>query len=204
MPFPPSPSASFSRGGASPSPHVSGGGFQAEAVVTATVAAAAAAREASNEDLDDDDEVVHPDEAPFAAVHADEDEADDEEDPFSDFEMVGLHGVTNGRSCNLHVCCGTHVVVGDVVRLKKTIVEVHDGIEESIACVLVRRGRESCIVGFIPRPLHHFRPILEHINKHAQVVEMYSTSRNTQKRRHSHMNVGVAGCCFIDTIPQDE
>jgi hypothetical protein len=79
-----------------------------------------------------------------------------------------------------------------------------DGLEEAICCVLVRRGRETCTVGFVPRALHHFQPIIDHINCHAQVVEMYATSRNTQKRRKNHLNVGMAGCVFMDNIPQDE
>jgi hypothetical protein len=148
--------------------------------------------------------VVAVEDAPFAAVHADEDEEDDDEDPISDFEIVGLIGTSNGRSCSEHTCCGSQVVVGDLFRLKKTLVSVEEGIEEAICCVLVRRGRESCTVGFVPRALHGWRPMLEHINSHAQVVEMYVTSRNTQKRRKNHQNLGMAGCVFIDMINQGE
>jgi hypothetical protein len=65
-------------------------------------------------------------------------------------------------------------------RLKKNVVDVMDGQEEAISCVLVRRGRKTCSVGFVPRALHHFQPIIDHINCHAQV------------------------CVFMDNIPQDE
>jgi hypothetical protein len=149
-------------------------------------------------------DVVAVDDSPFSPVHADEDEEDDDEDPVSEIEVVGLLGSSNGRSCNLHAVCGSQVSVGDVLRLKKTLVDVDDGVEEAISCILIRVGRETCTVGFIPRALHNFKPVIDHINCHAQVVEMYVTSRNTQKRRKNHQNMGMAGCVFIDNIPQGE
>jgi hypothetical protein len=141
----------------------------------------------------------------FVPERADEDEEDDEEVPFSQFEIVGLYECNNGRSCIQHVCCGEEVVVGDILRLQKTLVETPDfQVEEAIACILVRAGEEKCRVGFVPRALHEWEPVLKHINKHAQVVELYRTSRNSAKRRKSHMNMGIAGCVFLDEIPQQE
>jgi hypothetical protein len=156
------------------------------------------------DDEDGDNKLVSVEESPFAACYADEDEEDDPENPFSDFEIYGLNGSSNGRSCSSHACCGLQVKVGDIVRLKKTVVDVETGVEEAIVCVLVRCGRETCSVGFIPRALHAWDPVVEHINRHAQVVEMYAVSRNTQKRRKNHMNCGVAGCMFLDQINQIE
>jgi hypothetical protein len=172
-------------------------------VVGGSVPAPSEATDATEAQPDGYD-VVAVEDSPFSPVHADEDEEDDDEDPISDFEIVGLLGSTNGRSCNLHDACGSQVHVGDVVRLKRTLVNVADGSEEAICCVLVRGGRETCTVAFIPRALHSFKPILDHINSHAQVIEMYVTSHNTQKRRKNHQNMGMAGCVFIDTIPQVE
>jgi hypothetical protein len=140
----------------------------------------------------------------FVAVHGDEDEEDDDEEPYSEFEIYGLASNTSGRSCIVHECCGAQVVVGDIVRLKKTLVDLDHGTEEAVACVLVRCGRETCTVAYIPRALLHWQSIADHINKHAQIVEMYVMSRNSYKRRKCHLNLGVAGCVFIDEIPQDE
>jgi hypothetical protein len=153
----------------------------------------------------DDESLVLPvEQGPFVPIHADEDEDDDDNNPVADFEIVGLYSETNGRSCDIHECCGSHVLVGDVIRLKKTVVDVDEGSEESVACVLVRKGRESCTVAFVPHVLQNWGPLLDHINKHAQIVEIYKTSRNTHKRRKSHANLGAAGCCFLDNIPQGE
>jgi hypothetical protein len=151
-----------------------------------------------------EDAIIQVDESPFAPVYADEDEEDDVEDPFSQFEIYGLSASTNGRSCHIHSCCGSQVTIGDVVRLKKTVIECDSGAEEAICCILVRRGRETCTIGFVPRPLLGWQPIVDHLNRHAQVVEMYVTSRNTQKRRKNHLNCGVAGCIFLDEINQIE
>jgi hypothetical protein len=149
--------------------------------------------------VEDDEDVGR-----FVAVHGDQDEEDDDEEPYSEFEIFGLNSNTSGRSCNLHECCGSQVTVGDIVRLKKTLVDLDHGTEEAVACILVRRGRETCTVAYVPRALLHWQSIAEHINKHAQIVEMYVMSRNTHKRRKCHLNMGVAGCVFIDEIPQDE
>jgi hypothetical protein len=149
--------------------------------------------------VEDDEDVGR-----FVAVHGDQDEEDDDEEPYSEFEIFGLSSNTSGRSCNLHECCGSQVTVGDIVRLKKTLVDLDHGTEEAVACILVRRGRETCTVAYVPRALLHWPSIAEHINKHAQIVEMYVMSRNTHKRRKCHLNMGVAGCVFIDEIPQDE
>jgi hypothetical protein len=141
----------------------------------------------------------------FVPERADEDEEDDEEVPFSQFEIFGLYASNNGRSCIEHICCGEEVVVGDVLRLQKTVIDTPEfESEEAIACILVRAGEEKCRVAFVPRALLQWEPVVKHINKHVQVVELYRTSRNSAKRRKSHMNMGIAGCVFLDEIPQQE
>jgi hypothetical protein len=149
--------------------------------------------------------VVDEDQVRPEALHAEDDEEDDEEEPFSEFEIYGLNSSSNGRSCEIHPNgCGSEVVVGDFFRLKKTVLEFEYGPEEAVACVLIRVGRETCTVGFVPRALLDWQPIADHINKHAQIVELYQFSRNSQKRRKNYQNLGVAGCVFIDSIDQIE
>jgi hypothetical protein len=148
--------------------------------------------------------MMESDEEPFAPTHADDDEEDDTTEPYSDFEIFGLSSNTSGRTCNHHECCGAQVQPGDILRLKKTLVEVDTGVEEAVACILVRLGRETCTVAYVPRALLYWPPISAHLNRHVQVVEMYVLSRNSQKRRKNHLCCGVAGCVFIDQIDQDE
>ena len=47
-----------------------------------------------------------------------------DQDQRHDGEIVGLHSPDNGRSCNLHVCCGRHVVPGHIVRFKREVQEI--------------------------------------------------------------------------------
>lgn len=76
-----------------------------------------------------------------------------------DLEMVGLFGVTNGRSCSCHDICGEYVEVGDLVRLVKTTVEINAIYEDAIKVVKIEDGVDSCTVGYIPR-VHFFQMIL--------------------------------------------
>jgi hypothetical protein len=57
-------------------------------------------------------DVVAVEDSAFAPVHANKDEEDDDENPISDFEIVGLFGSNNWWSCNLHYVCGKQVEVG--------------------------------------------------------------------------------------------
>jgi hypothetical protein len=43
-------------------------------------------------------------------------------------EILGLRASNNGRSCELHGCCGETLAVGDLIRFKKCVVEIDDAI----------------------------------------------------------------------------
>jgi len=47
-----------------------------------------------------------------------------DQDQQHDGKIFGLHSPDNGRSCNLHVCCGRHVVPGHIVRFKREVQEI--------------------------------------------------------------------------------
>jgi hypothetical protein len=129
----------------------------------------------------------------------------DDGEPFRHVEIVGLSEYQNGRSCEMHVCCGEQVEIGDILRLQKCVIDTHDGaVEEAIACVLIRDAAETCRVAFIPRVLHQSAIVKKHLNRHVQVTEVYKDSHNTSKRRKNHLNCGVAGVVFLDLIPQLE
>jgi len=115
-------------------------------------------------------------------------------------EIVGLDHHTNGRSCTAHDCCGEHVEVGDVVRLVKTVVTYNDMPEEAVKCVKVVNGVDTCTVAFIPRSLMGLEKVQNHLNKFAQVVELYVTHTNSYKRAKSKQNYGMAA---IELLMED-
>jgi hypothetical protein len=140
----------------------------------------------------------------FIPAEGDVQVADDGE-PFRHLEIYGLSEYSNGRSCEMHQCCGEQVKVGDVLRLQKCVIDTHEGeVEESIACILIRHASETCRVAFIPRVFHNSPLVLQQINKHVQVSELYKESNNTAKRRKNHLNCGVGGVVFLNLIPQME
>ena len=99
-----------------------------------------------------------------------------------DFEIVGLHHSSNGRSCSIHQRCGSSVLVGDVLRLVNTTVTV-DGVDEpAIKCVKVIDGIDTCTVAFVPRVQAQLSKVKDNINRFVQVVELYTDSDSPYKR----------------------
>jgi hypothetical protein len=69
-----------------------------------------------------------------------------------DLEIVGLFSSTNGRSCSIHSECGSVVKVGDLLRLKPTMVMVEGLAENAVKLSKITdNGVEGCIVAYIPR-----------------------------------------------------
>jgi hypothetical protein len=130
---------------------------------------------------------------------------DEDGEPFRHFEIVGLQECGNGRSCERHLNCGDQVIVGDVCRLQKAVVDSHEGgTEMAVALVLIRGGAETCRCAFVPRVLIHQKIITDNINKHVQIVDMYKASTNSSKRRKNFLNCGVAGVVVLNEILQTE
>jgi hypothetical protein len=127
---------------------------------------------------------------------------------FSDLQFVGLYGSTNGRNCERHSCCGEHASVGDLVRLKRTVVTINrDGIpkvEDAIKIVRIEDGVESCTIGFIARTQMTVPLVIRSINKLCVISEIYDTSDDTYLRGVSKKNVGMAGMNLVDNIPISE
>jgi hypothetical protein len=76
-------------------------------------------------------------------------ETDEETNTSSVIEICGLNESSNGRNCIDHICCGENVVINDVLRLKKCVVDVDGGFEEAIKLVKIAGGSETCMVGFL-------------------------------------------------------
>ena len=142
----------------------------------------------------------------------------------ADFEVVGLEESSNGRSCCVHECCGSSVVPGSLVRVRLVrvvgminvlvcvmfVIIIHAPVlgvvsdvdgksREALACYLIWDGTESCRVGFLPRASVRVKDRFH--GKFGQVCELYGDSDNSQRRRKSHRNRGMASCAFIDQIP---
>lgn len=120
-----------------------------------------------------------------------------------DGEIVGLGASSNGRSCVSHECCGHHLVMDDLIRLRSCIVDVDGRVEEGIRVARIRDGVESCIVGFLPRNLVKSNKE-KYADKFAQVIELYDSSENSVKRRKSYRNKGMASFRLLEDIPLNE
>jgi hypothetical protein len=127
-----------------------------------------------------------------------------EEVPKPDIEIVGLYSGENDRSCTGHKICGEAVKLGDILRLKNTVVTINGAAEEAVKLVKIDNGMETCTVAFIPRVLARLPKVQMQIGKTVQVVELYKDSGNSQKRLMSHQNKGMASAVFVDLIPQQE
>ena len=130
---------------------------------------------------------------------------DEDEEPRRDIEIYGLAGSSNGRHCAFHPCCGTQVVVEDILRIKRVVIDLSEDLtEEALATVVIKDGVERCTVGFVPRFLVNNPTVLRNIDEHLQVTELYKDSTNTAKIAKNERKTGVAGCIFIREIPHQE
>lgn len=112
-------------------------------------------------------------------------------------DIVGLVESTNGRSCKQHDVCGLVVKVGSLIRLAPVVVENADGQNEyAIGARIFDNGVESCLVGFVGREFHFFREQYEF--KIVQVQQLLAESKNTELRRRSHFNRGVAVAYILE------
>lgn len=121
-----------------------------------------------------------------------------------DLEIVGLNAANNNRSCSQHETCGEHVIPGDVLRLVRCVVTIKGETEEAIKLVKIADGTATCTVAFVPRVFAKEQKVLRNINKFVQVLELYSDSDNSHKRRMSYQNLGMASVAFLDDIPVNE
>ena len=120
-----------------------------------------------------------------------------------DGEIVGLKASNNGRSCEMHDCCGAHVYPDDLVRFKLACIDIDGKTEEAIKVVCVRDGTESCTVGFLPRNIvRSAKDSL--VGKFAQVIELYKHSENPSMRRKGYRNCGIASYRLLKSIQEQE
>ena len=112
------------------------------------------------------------------------------------FDIVGLERSDNGRSCEAHDVCGLHVVVNDVVILKKTVVTVNGRSEAAVAVHRVTNGSLHCRIGFIARS--QLSSVAD--GSLLKIVEFYKDSDLRQDRARSHRNAGMAIGLTLDNL----
>jgi hypothetical protein len=121
-----------------------------------------------------------------------------------EIEICGLTSSDNGRSCTIHPCCGKFVTVGDVLRLRETVVDIEGYPEAAIKLVKIIDGLEGCIVAFIPINHHTRQVIIEQINKFCIVTELYKDSKNTYEIKKDYRMMGAGLASLLDNIPRFE
>ena len=129
-----------------------------------------------------------------------------------DGEIVGLHSPDNGRSCEMHACCGRHLLPGMIVRFKPEVMNIVYGdpddprpdvrLEQVIKAVWIDDGTEMCTVGFLPRHVAVRNGEVQRLtNKFAQILELYDeTPPGRAKHLKSERNHGMASYCLLENI----
>jgi hypothetical protein len=122
--------------------------------------------------------------------------------------MVGMIGSSNGRNCERHQCCGKHVQLGDLVRLKRTVVSVSRNDQatdaETIAIVRIEDGVETCTVEFNPHVQMNVPKVVRSFNKLCFVAEFYDILDNQYIRGIAQRNSGMTGLNLVNQIPLSE
>ena len=114
----------------------------------------------------------------------------------------------------MHECCGRHLHVGDIVRLKAVVLEVcyedtDEGVEpdrrleQVVKAVVIVDGAETCTVGFLPRHVAARQAQVAVLNnKFAQIIELYNNAcPGSARPNNSFKSHGVASYILFDNVP---
>jgi hypothetical protein len=129
-----------------------------------------------------------------------------------DNEMIGLHHPANGRSCVQHDCCRRYLMVGELVRFRREVIQVDYGphgdpepdywYEMVMTVIIVRDGVKSCHVGFLPCHDVARAQEVNHLHgKFAQVLELYDNDEvGCVRKNKSICNHGMASYHLLDDV----
>ena len=111
-------------------------------------------------------------------------------------EIFGIESLTNGRSCEEHVICGSVLQDDVAVRLRKVQVLIEEKEETAIAAFWVSDGVDRCRVGYLPKiHVKHWK-LLE--GALAQIIEVYHQEIDSPtKRQKCRRNSGCAVTALI-------
>ena len=111
-------------------------------------------------------------------------------------DIVGITAKDQGRSCEIHECCGAVLEVDMVLRLRSVQVLINGEEETAIAAYRVSGGVDSCRVGFARRHLLKYKD--EYDARLVQVLEIFNDkTENPSDRMKAHRN---KGCCQVVLI----
>ena len=114
-------------------------------------------------------------------------------------EILGLERTNNGRTCEMHECCGKEVVQLDrVVRLRRVQVVIDGREETAIAAHWITEGIERCRVGFLGK--HTVKHWKRYDGKVAQVTEIYKDHESPTKRQKNHKCGGACEASILDVV----
>jgi hypothetical protein len=117
-------------------------------------------------------------------------------------DIVGTETGENGRTCHAHEVCGSQLVPGSKVHIRKEmpISPTTGNKEDCLVAYVVGDGVMTwCKVGYLPRHLAICRA-KDYNGMYARVVEVYSPrSLNITKRQKRHRNLG----CYVATVLGD-
>ena len=134
-----------------------------------------------------------------------------------DGEIVGIFSPTHGRSCERHEVCGRELKVGCIVRFRRDVIMVDrvrgvegdvgtapEGLapETVIKAVLIKDGRESCVIGFLPRHIA-LRPqaVQSLTGQYAQILELYDLyDIDKHQKVKSVRNNGMASYVLLANV----
>jgi hypothetical protein len=118
-----------------------------------------------------------------------------------DGEIVGLASGSNGRSCEVHECCGAAIRVGDLVRFRLTMLEIEGGEPvEALKVLKITDGTEGCHVGFLPRHFVTGARRSQMINAFGQIIVLYKDTTIEVLRRKNARLHGVASFRLLTDI----
>ena len=110
-------------------------------------------------------------------------------------DIVGINANDQGRSCEIHKCCGAVLEVDMVIRLRTIQILVNGKEETAIAAYRVSGGVDSCRVGFARR---HLLNKDDYDARLEQVLEIFNDkTENPSDRMKAHRN---RGCCQVVLI----
>jgi hypothetical protein len=117
-------------------------------------------------------------------------------------QIWGLEKGDSGRSCEEHDICGSHVTVGMLLRLQKSVMVIEGIAQLVVGAYIFKQGHQTCLVGFLPKS--KLKWANEYNHRFIQVDEFLSQSANKYEREKSHGKGGIINCTLLDSVPEFE
>jgi hypothetical protein len=111
-------------------------------------------------------------------------------------DVVGTEANERGRSCDVHDCCGSVLVLDAEVRFRCIQITYNGQEQTALAVYWVTDGDDRCRVGFLRR--HLVKHQADYDGKLAQVVEIVGANCGVEDRAKQKRCRGLSRVCLID------